>query len=719
MIAPGTVWRSLKTDVCRQAVSSAIAAFILFGAVCICTAFSQQLDWKDISGNVGDEPVYVVTARGAILFSQREKGIFRSTDNGLTWLASDSGLASLRVLSVQSGPGQDELFCNTRDGAIYRSIDDGMSWQSFSTMPTTGLFLLRTVQGLFYGWSREVGVYRSVDAGLHWTKVFSPPFEYDQPMALSADSAGRLFLGTNLNGIYRSGDSGRSWAHVHTATFRCDRFYQASDQLLYAWVNGNAKLSTDHGTTWGGAPIAGGAIQLQFDGDVFYALRTTGLSRSLDSGKTYQESVKYTVDGFWVAPNHSILLWRKGRSLSVVPSFGEDEIIVSYWLKQSRSFCASNGGRLYALNFDGQLLESRDGGLSWVGPHEYSMIKAFDIVRDRNGAVAALLEQNFTKRFVVKASDTSSWISSILDPMCGNPQMLSSPAPGVFDFLCGTKMFRTRDYGGTWTTIDLTPPGDSINSYECFFTHGDSLIIAGSQQRLSTTTDLGHTWFHDPRGVYPRFAQHQLARTASGTIYCARGSILYSTDSGIHWLSPSPSAGGPWSITIDSVGHILAGGGPSGGWISLASPLDKWKGHVDTLRSMAGYAWYTTPDGRILVGAEKGTFCAIGPKPDGTSEVTATMLPRDLRLHSPFPNPFRTGVELPFSLLARAKVVITICNMLGAQVAQISDAELVPGQHTLHWNGRDDNGSPLPPGCYLVRLSAGLQSATTRLVKLQ
>jgi photosystem II stability/assembly factor-like uncharacterized protein len=689
------------------------------GFVCMCTAFSQELDWKDLSGNSQDEPVYVVTTNGTILFGQREKGIFRSTDNGHTWLASDSGLASLEVQSVQTGQGQDELLCNTRDGAIYRSVDDGISWQPLSAMPSAGLFLLRTVQGLFYGWSPELGVYRSVDDGMNWARVFTVAFDYDQPSALASDSAGRLFLGTSMNGIYRSTDSGRSWAHVHTATFKCDRFYQASEGLLYAWVNDAIKVSTDHGATWSGAPIAGGATRLMFDGNVCYALRRTGLSRSLDSGKTYQELAKYDANGFWVAPNHGIILWRNSRSISVVPSFGDDEIIVSYWLKQSRSFCASNGGRLYAINFDSQLLESRDGGLSWVAPREYPMIKAVDIVRDEHGAIAALLEQDFTHRFAVKASDTSAWISHIVDSVCGGPTVLCSPSPGVFDFLCANKMFRTRDYGLSWTGVNLLAPEDTVKSYITLFSYGDSGIIVGADQRISSTTNLGRTWYHDPyRRTDRRYAVHVFARNATGTIYCSQGSgITYTTDGGVRWLLPSQSTGSRYSITIDSSGRVLSGGGQTGGWVSLDSPQEKWKSHIDTLRRMPIYAMYTAPDGRIIVGTADRTFSAIGPKPATTASESAPIARKDFTLLAPYPNPFANSVEIPFTLTARKNVAISVYNILGVRIRAIASAEFGPGSHAVHWDGLPQYSGALPPGCYFIKMTVGSEEHTKIVMK--
>ena len=45
-----------------------------------------------------------------------------------------------------------------------------------------------------------------------------------------------------------------------------------------------------------------------------------------------------------------------------------------------------------------------------------------------------------------------------------------------------------------------------------------------------------------------------------------------------------------------------------------------------------------------------------------------------------------------------------------------SDERFTAGIHTLEWNGHKDSGARVASGIYLVRVSAGLRSATRKLV---
>jgi hypothetical protein len=48
-------------------------------------------------------------------------------------------------------------------------------------------------------------------------------------------------------------------------------------------------------------------------------------------------------------------------------------------------------------------------------------------------------------------------------------------------------------------------------------------------------------------------------------------------------------------------------------------------------------------------------------------------------------------------------------------VKNLAEGEFLPDEHCLDWNGSGSNGSPLPDGIYLVRISAN--AASGRLVE--
>lgn len=68
--------------------------------------------------------------------------------------------------------------------------------------------------------------------------------------------------------------------------------------------------------------------------------------------------------------------------------------------------------------------------------------------------------------------------------------------------------------------------------------------------------------------------------------------------------------------------------------------------------------------------------------------------------------PTAAGVEIETNLCSPASVSVTIANLAGRTVAVLADRDLPAGASTLLWNRRSSAGTTVPPGQYLVRVTA-------------
>jgi hypothetical protein len=81
------------------------------------------------------------------------------------------------------------------------------------------------------------------------------------------------------------------------------------------------------------------------------------------------------------------------------------------------------------------------------------------------------------------------------------------------------------------------------------------------------------------------------------------------------------------------------------------------------------------------------------------------------------PNPFRIATRLRFGLPVAERVSFEIFSVLGQRVAAPFDHEpLEAGYHTVVWDGKIRGGGTAPNGVYLVRLTAGRETLTGRIV---
>jgi unsaturated chondroitin disaccharide hydrolase len=83
-----------------------------------------------------------------------------------------------------------------------------------------------------------------------------------------------------------------------------------------------------------------------------------------------------------------------------------------------------------------------------------------------------------------------------------------------------------------------------------------------------------------------------------------------------------------------------------------------------------------------------------------------------VRLDPAVPNPFNPGTRIGFHLPAAAHVVLAIYDARGAEVCRLAAEDFPAGDHGRFWNGRGQDGSPVPSGTYFYRLQAGSFAAT-------
>ncbi len=78
------------------------------------------------------------------------------------------------------------------------------------------------------------------------------------------------------------------------------------------------------------------------------------------------------------------------------------------------------------------------------------------------------------------------------------------------------------------------------------------------------------------------------------------------------------------------------------------------------------------------------------------------------------PNPVKGSGEFRFGLAKGAQASLGIYNVLGQKVKTLASGRLAAGNHTVKWNGCDDNGRKVSSGVYICRLTAGENTSIKR-----
>jgi photosystem II stability/assembly factor-like uncharacterized protein len=206
----GNSWIPKNTGI----INTSLATFLTQGADIYCGTYNSGIFFSNDNGNtwtprssgLPDAPVMALLQSGQNLFSgiRDGYGIYKSADQGQTW--SHSGLAKY-VYALSELPGK--LLAGANDG-VYSSTDNGISWGISSTgLPSSSAVISFLPYGtdIFAGIDNH-GVYLSTDGGNSWTARNNGISSFGVNSLIKNDTV--LFAGT-ANGIWRSLDHGEHW----------------------------------------------------------------------------------------------------------------------------------------------------------------------------------------------------------------------------------------------------------------------------------------------------------------------------------------------------------------------------------------------------------------------------------------------------------------------------------------------------------------------------
>jgi len=150
---------------------------------------------------------------GTLLF-----GAFRSTNNGDSWESINNGFPPNRTVYAIAVNPNDQIFASaavTNDSKIYRSDDNGTTWipssNGLPNVPVLGILV--TNAGHLYAVTEVNGIYRSIDNGNSWSYF---GFSGSIIRSLAVNISGHIFVGIDGQGIFRSLDDGSTWTTINS-----------------------------------------------------------------------------------------------------------------------------------------------------------------------------------------------------------------------------------------------------------------------------------------------------------------------------------------------------------------------------------------------------------------------------------------------------------------------------------------------------------------------
>jgi hypothetical protein len=222
--------------------------------------------WTDVSADLpGDTAAVVreILRRGpdvfAVIGGAAEGGVYKSVDEGFAWSRITEGFSgdSMRTAVLV----ERHILLSVYGAGVFRTTDDGVTWlqrdaglPSPVEVPVFGT--VRTV--IFAGTSGMSGLYRSSNLGGNWAAVPGDlPAEEAQDIVSYGDT---IYAGVEGQGLYFSTDTGVSWSFCSAGlppNYGGSVLATNGTDLYWGFRGGEGVFrTTNNGVTWNNVPVS-------------------------------------------------------------------------------------------------------------------------------------------------------------------------------------------------------------------------------------------------------------------------------------------------------------------------------------------------------------------------------------------------------------------------------------------------------------------------------
>lgn len=414
---------------------------------------------------------HAVYADDDVVLVAAEHHLFRSTDQGntFTFINIDNiGIDPRCIVRVNN-----TLIVGAINGQkIYRSTDLGLTWQGSATgMPQIGSIYTPVPRNAVVAgnrvWMGGTNFFRySDDEGLTWQSTTIDGLTYG-----ISYTNNEIWVHNGSTGSHYSTDGGNTWmpapANPFSNAFATNGYAKTSTAFVAvsdASAGTGVKRSLDNGLTWntvsGGLSIVRNLLQM---GDTLFATSFNGLRRSVDGGLTWSSVGTFNYD---VVSGYNGKMWHHGQHLWVGTTAGAVRIDLTddtHVLFQTPGFSASQlvvaGSHLFAASAS-TLHASSNNGLTWndVTTNVNAAAYSIEHISAGNNELFIIIKlTNGTTQLLKTADGGATFTTVVVDPAGGNltsyitfnPQLIAT----VQSFLPAIR--KSSDGGITWNTATI------------------------------------------------------------------------------------------------------------------------------------------------------------------------------------------------------------------------------------------------------------------------
>jgi photosystem II stability/assembly factor-like uncharacterized protein len=269
-------------------------------------------------------------------------------------------------------------------------------------------------------------------------------------------------------------------------------------------------------------------------------------------------------------------------------------------------------------------------------------------------------------------------------------------------------LWKSTNAGATWdsTGLYLAQNASEAGWNNAMWLIGNNLWFGTNNTRVYYSTNFGASWNF---GATTGSANQYSVGFFGSTGFCGQTIALKSTDGGANWAT----------FTVPGSGTLYSFNGVAGRfWYCNTSQIywssDNGGSFASQYTGTGTYdAMNLTLDGNIIRGWAVTTAGGIAMYNEVLTGINNNRneIPSDYALTQNYPNPFNPTTKIAFSLPKAGNVRLAVYDMLGREVAVLTDENFTAGTHTI-----DFNASNLASGVYLYKIESGSFIDTKKMV---
>lgn len=462
-------------------------------------------------------------------------GVWKSTDNGKTWVPKTDNLPNVGISDIVFDPNNPNIVyaaSGDADGArspfsigLFKSTDLGETWSVVGLGTTIDKeFSIRRIampkipaNTLLVTTTK--GIQKSTDGGANWTKVADV-----RGFCIFAEPGSNttFYAGTSDAQIYKSTDTGATWKNISPKSpmlsGRIELGLTANDLNFIVAMGQQGKLakSTDGGATWSEM----NAPQLNSQGGYNMTIaispknKNTILLGAMEGWRTKDGGANWEkyLDGYWekgkpyfyVHSDHHMMRFKPDGSNVVYVA--NDGGVFYGDMTQATVFTDISKGLFITQYYGIGLLKTDDkvlvGGAQDNDGIYINASGAKGLIPGSDGIDGMIDYSNPDISYVSNQNGTTlrttdGWKTSVTLDMPGyqtsfSVPMAMHPTKPATIFFAGNTLIKSTNRGDSWSTL-YTSEGSLIDEIALAPSDGDIIVIS-SADGMQRTTDGGKKW---------------------------------------------------------------------------------------------------------------------------------------------------------------------------------------------------------------------------------